>query len=190
MNTAQQRGIHHPAPERIDQRKVRLRPDTDRENVDRPEQLITIRCWLQRPDEESVNGCIPDLADCLHRVNVQDRKGSIGGARLHDRLQPIRVAEPRAERPFFSFSMRTIPSKQTPDEPSKPEKCTHGRTQTPRLPDNLENGANVLHRPGRPTVRKVNAPDIVYWHIVKKAVGTKDEAVVLLNSGLRPGAHG
>ena len=94
VNAAQQSGIHQPVPERIDYCKVRLRPGTDGEDVDRPEKLITIRCWLQSPNEERVNCRIPDLTDRLHRVDVQDRKGSVEGARFNDRLPPIRVAEP------------------------------------------------------------------------------------------------
>ncbi len=50
MDAAQQRRVDQPAPERTDQRKIRLCPDADREDVNRPEELIAIRGWLQRPD--------------------------------------------------------------------------------------------------------------------------------------------
>ena len=114
VNATQQSGIHQPAPERIDQRKIRLRPDADREDVDRPEKLIAIRYWLQSPNEDAMNCRIPDLTDLLHRVDVHDGKGSIERARLHHRLPPIRVAEPSSERPYVSFRSRAIPSKEMP----------------------------------------------------------------------------
>src|SRR5258705_2621161 len=112
VHAAQQSGIHQPTPERIDQRKIRPRPDADREDVDRPEKLIAIWCWLQSPNEEGVNCCIPDLTDRLHRVDVHNGERSIEGARLHQRLPPICVAEARPERPCFPFWSRTIPSQQ------------------------------------------------------------------------------
>jgi hypothetical protein len=113
VNAAQQSGVHQPAPERIDQRKIRLRPDADREDVDCPEELITIRYWLQSSNEEPVNCRIPDLTHRLHRVDVQDGKRSIESARAHQRLPPICVAEPGSERPYFWFRRRTIPSEET-----------------------------------------------------------------------------
>ena len=129
MDAAQQRRVHQPAPERTDQRTIRPCPDADREDMNSPEELIAIRGWLQRPDQEGVDRRVPDLTDCLRRVNVQNGKRPIERTRLHNRLLAISLGEPRSKRPYLWLRRRSIPSKQTPQQPAEREEGTNRRAQ-------------------------------------------------------------
>ena len=188
MDAAQQRWVYQPTPERIDERKIRLRPGADREDVNRPEELIAISDRRQRPDEESVDCRVPDLGHCLRRMNVHDGERPIKSPRLHRRPLPIGFGEPPSIRPYFRLRHRIVPSKQTSKPSTQREEGSNRSVQRLRRPRGVEDGAHVLHGARGPAARKGNSPDVVQGHISQECVSTKREATVFLGGDSRPGA--
>lgn len=122
-------GYTNEAPERIDQRHIWFGPGADRKYVDSPEELITVRHGLQRPNQESVGRRVPDRADCFRWVNVQYGEGPIARTRLHARPLAIGIGEWRAKRPLLRFRHRTVPSKQVPQRPAEREEGANRKAQ-------------------------------------------------------------
>lgn len=104
----------------------------DRKYVDSPEELITVRHGLQRPNQESVGRRVPDLADCLRRVNVQYGEGPIARTRLHARPLAIGLGESRAKRPLLRLRHRTVASKRVPQRPAEREESANRKAQESR----------------------------------------------------------